>query len=229
MPAAQIDALSLAPVIEFEPGRYKREKRDFPRVSRAEAPDEWQRYWLACLADAGIAELLPIGAGGWLVPASTITRPETLRRLIDASLSTCGLEAERLPDALGGSPLDKRLSALDGGFVIASQGSTLAEPACCGDLGDLVGFRGALMFDDGEWRPIWTGHDGASVAARRGGLELRIDAAEYALSPGLLAAAVGAASQELDALEARILSVAREMVPPGLADELARCLVGRPA
>jgi hypothetical protein len=90
-----------------------------------------------------------------------------------------------------------------------------------------IGAAAGLTFDEDEWRPIWTGHDGAALTARRGGLELRIDAAEYELSPGLLAAAVDAASKELDALEERLLSVARGMVPEALADQLASCLVGR--
>jgi hypothetical protein len=222
-----LEALSLSPVIEFEPGRYQREGRAYPRVSSQEGPDAWQHYWLVSLSDAGIDELMPIRTASWLVATATLTRPATLHRLIERTLAACDLQAERLPDALDGSPLHECLSPLDGGFVIGSRGRSLAEPACCGDLGNLAGFRDALKLDDDGWHPIWTGHDGALVEARRGGLELRIDTVEYELSRGLLAAAINVASAELDAFERRLLSVAREIVPVGLSDDLARCLVGR--
>jgi hypothetical protein len=227
VPGTPIDALSLVPVVEFEPGRYRRAERDYPLASTREEPDARQRYWLACLADVGIDDLAPIYPGAWLVSASEIASHATLRRLIEVTLAIHDLEVERLPDALEGLSLHERLSALDGGFVIASRDGPLAEPACCADLGGLAGFRAALEYDDDEWRPIWTGHDGAAVALRRGGLELQIDAVEYELSPGLFAAAIDNASKELDAFEARLSSVAQTMVPEELAAPLARCFVGR--
>jgi hypothetical protein len=148
--------------------------------------------------------------------------------LLEATLAMFGLEGAELPGALEGLPLEERGSALNGGFVIADRGRTLAEPACCADLGDLVEFRDALGFEGDEWRTLWTGRSGVLVEARRGGLQLRIGGDEYDVLPGHLAAAIDGAWRELDGLEARLAAVAGEMVPRELAGPLARCLVGRP-
>jgi hypothetical protein len=191
MNAEILDTLTLLPVVEFEPARYARRARSFPKVSRKEDPSGWQAYWLACLADAGITDLLPVHPGSWLVSSARLETVFTLRRLIEMALARCELPVERLSEALQseelkGGPLSEWLAPLDGGCLVTSRGLTLAEPSCCSDIGDLAEWRAGVEDESDVWHSIWTGHDGVSVSTRNGGRGLRLDSTEYELSAGLL-------------------------------------------
>jgi hypothetical protein len=227
MHAEILDRLTLSPVVEFAPRRYAQRERPYPNVCAEEDPMGWQAYWLACLADAGITELLPICPGSWLVSTARLESGPTIQRLLEANLAISGLAAERLPDALDGHPLVECVSPLDGGYVLSSGERTLAEPACCGDLGNLAEWRAGLEDESGDWHSIWTGHDGVTVSTRSGGLGLRLDSTEYRLHPGILAAAIDEAGGEVRRFEARVRRAATGLVPNLLVEELARCLVKR--
>jgi hypothetical protein len=151
MHAELLDSLTLSPVVEFEPAKYAREERPYPNVSAIEDPIGWQAYWLACLADAGITDLVPIRPGSWLVSTARLESVPTLRRLLEAAPAACRLAAEGLTEALEGRPLAEWVGPLDGGYVVSSGGLTLAEPACCGDLGNLADWRAGLEDESDDW------------------------------------------------------------------------------
>ncbi len=229
MKAVSLDTLTLLPVVEFEPACYTRATRSSPKVSSKEDPSGWHAYWLACLGDAGITELVPIHPGSWLVSTERLETVVTLRRLIEVALAKCELPVEGLSealqsDALQGSPLSEWLGPLSGGCVLTSGGLTLAEPSCCGDIAVLAEWQAGV--DDGSdaWHSIWTGHGGVSVSTRNGGRGLRLDTTEYELSDGLLRTAIEAAGHEVSRFEARLRHAAMGLISDALVEELATCL-----
>jgi hypothetical protein len=229
MNAQILDTLTLLPVVELEPASYARATRSSPMVSHREDPSGWQAYWLACLADAGITDLVSIHPGSWLVSTARLGTVLTLRRLIEVALAKCELPVEGLSEALEseelrGSPLSEWLGPLSGGCVVISGGLTLAEPSCCGDIGDLAGWRAGVEDESDAWHSIWTGHGGVSVSTRNAGRGLRLDSTEYELRAGLLRAAIDEASQEVSRFEARLRHAATGLVPAALVEELVICL-----
>jgi hypothetical protein len=47
--------------------------RPFPCGLHRDQPQEWHRYWLESLAEAGITGLVPVQDGSWHVPTSGFT------------------------------------------------------------------------------------------------------------------------------------------------------------
>jgi len=59
--------------------------RLLPAGSATENPENWNSYWVECLADSGITGLANI-EHSWLVPIEEITDPDTIRQYLTAEI-----------------------------------------------------------------------------------------------------------------------------------------------
>ncbi len=141
------------PVIEFAPGDYSNGSRGCPDVSSAENRVAWIRYWKESLADSGIEELEPHGGDSWFVPIAQITRPNTIRKLLEAHF-----EGEKP------SSLDE-VGALAGGYFLTTPSGEIA-PGCCGDLSNIGDWAEAANHEEETWAMVWIGHPWTHAASK---------------------------------------------------------------
>src|SRR5438128_2733639 len=123
-PLTVLRDIELVPVLELEPWKFATQERNSPNSSRREVPGEWHRYWLDCLADAGIADLEPLQAGSMHVPArQLVNKPAVLEKLLAFFVNEWGgPEVFSDPD---------QKPVFGGGLALCSGGQVLAEPTCC--------------------------------------------------------------------------------------------------
>src|SRR5262245_41267981 len=117
-------------------------------------PEEWYCYWLESLADSGITGLMPIYRGSWHVPTSEFTDLALLRRVLEVTF-------QNLSEA--GLSVDLECMPLLGGIALRCQSQVLVEPGCCGDLGDISGWRRVVSYRRAAWWPLPMGHPSSSV------------------------------------------------------------------
>lgn len=191
-----LEAVELIPAVELEPWAFAAPGRPAPAGTGRDVPDEWTRYWVDSLADAGVVGLAPLRPGSRHVPVAAFTSPVVLGRYLDAVVRGWGG-----PDALTGP--DAR-PVLDGGLALRSGGDVLVEPACCGDLGNLSEWRQAVGYRQPGWKMVWVGHPWASVRFAAGRLVLSdphesdAPAARWSIAPDDLGRAVAAAEAVLE-------------------------------
>lgn len=212
----RLTELAFDPVVELTPWAFSPD-RPTPAGPSAQRPDDWYRYWLLCLADAGVTGLEPIRPGSMFVPTRSLADPATLGRVVRV------WSGEDLP------PTPETASALYGGLAASSRGTDLFGPACCGDLKDWAEWRDVAGLTGAGWRIVWIGHPWVSVRPAGGDLLLTEphegDAPEprWVVNRGLVAAAADRAREELEAFAGR-LAVALGDVPD--AGPVARILAG---
>ena len=222
-----LEAFELVPVIELEPGRFSTRERPLPPGAGREVPAEWDRYWLDSLADSGVTGLSPLRPASWLVTVRQLTSPVTLGRVLSALVrSWAGPEGLSNPD---GRPV------LDGGLALCRGGEVLVAPTCCGDLGNLSEWRGAVDYRQPEWKMVWIGHPWVSVRFAAGRLvfsdlhESGPPVARWAVGPEEFGRAVSAAEAELEDFARRLEPVVASLGGLQAPAMIARHLAGLPA
>src|SRR5262245_57991904 len=166
-------------------------------------PEEWYCYWLESLADSGITGLIPIYRGSWHVPTREFTDPAVLRRVLEVTF-------QNLSEA--GFTVDLECMPLLGGIALRCQAHVLVEPGCCGDLGDVVGWRRAVSYRGPEWQSLSNGHPWVSVRYDAPRLilsephEMQAPTARWAVGPDQLHAAVVPAEVGLERFAGQITS-----------------------
>jgi hypothetical protein len=190
-----LDDIELIPVLKFEPFQFAAEGRSSPSGIYEDMPEEWYRYWLESLADSGITGLTPVYRGSWHVPTREFTDLALLRRVLEVIF-------QYLSEA--GFSIDLECMPLLGGLALREQSQVLIEPGCCGDLGDIAGWRRAVGYREAKWKNVSNGHPWVSV--RYDGPRLIISGPHqgepptprWAVHPDQLQFAVVAAEVELD-------------------------------
>lgn len=199
---------TLIPVIEFAPGNYATQERNFPEY---EDRMGWDNYWRRSLADVEIVELEPIQQASWFVATSQLTLHSTLQTMLEVQFEEVDeWDIEEIPP-------------LPGGYVLRQDEETLLEPGCCGDLGDLREWRDACESREAQWQVVWIGHPWTHVSAvgerlaflepseesspKKANVILRVERQD-------LAKAIETASQEVKALAERLIPIVAELVPP---------------
>lgn len=192
----------MALVVELEPGCYATEPRPLPETADWR---DWQRYWAACLADAGIESAAPIRPGGWMVRVDTLGR-DALPIVVRGTLAGAGIPG--FPDDNGEIEPDpgERIGALDGGVALFDGDALVIEPRCCGDLGNVAEWREALTDTSGDWSDLWIGHPWPMTRIAGGFFEIR--APEEA---GDVAVARDALLADLEIVEARQRQLALQL------------------
>ena len=219
-----LKSIVLEPVVELEPGRFAVQQRATPTLSGEEAPGDWDRYWTACLADAGIVGLRPLRPGSWHVRTLHLTDIAVLERIIRGLLPMWGGT-----EALSGPHADPVLS---GGCALVSEGNVVIEPMCCGDLGNVDDWREAAEYRGSEWQMLWIGHPWLSVRFDRRNLilsephESEAPVARHAVSPEVLAPAVEVAVAALEDFSHRVTAAVEPIVGGALAPRLGPQLTG---
>lgn len=217
----RVTRLELVPVVEVPAWAFS--ERPMPEGPSRDHRDAWARYWLECLADAGVIGLLPIERGSMHVATSEFTDPvqigQVLRRLV-------GPETLTDPEAA---------SALYGGIAVESGDHVLTEPHCCGDLADWTEWRSVVTHREAAWKIVWTGHPWLSARGEGDDLILssphESDAPEprWVLDRGLIPPAVDAAVAELESFASRIAAALLDADGNGShAVRIARILAGLP-
>jgi len=214
-----LENVELIPVVKLEPFRFAAEGRSAPSGIYEDMPEEWYRYWLVSLADSGITGLTPVERGSWHVPTSEFTDPELLGRVLE-------LIFQQLSEA--GFSIDLECLPLDGGLALRCRSqNALIEPGCCGDLGNVAGWRNAVGYRQGEWHPLWIGHPSLSTLYRAPRLiissphDAEDPTSRWAVCPDQLQVAIEGAEIELERFAGRIA----EALPP--AYEADPHLLGR--
>jgi hypothetical protein len=213
--------LELVPVVEVRAWAFS--ERVTPQGPSRSHREMWHRYWLDCLADAGITGLQPIEPGSMHVAASTFADPGKLRQVLQRLL-----EPEALTDP-------EAASSLDGGVALVSDGRILTVPNCCSDLDDWTEWQ-PVANDDANWRILWIGHPWLSIRAEGSDLVLskphESDAPEprWVFERELVAPAVEAAVAELESFANYLATALLDSAGNGPhANRIARTLAGLPA
>jgi hypothetical protein len=217
--------ISLIPVIEFEPASYSKRTRESPSVTSRDDPQAWELYWRESLEDSGIDELHPHRAGGWYVPVTELTRPSTLRALLDVAFDKVNATLEN------DLPMDE-LPMLPGGYVLGD-GRGEIEPGCCSDFSNIDSWREAVAWRSREWKMVWVGHPWTYVSAEGDTLRFlqpseddRPKATDIHLSVprGDLVAAIPVAVTLVETLAERLRSIVAECHPASVSAEIVGVL-----
>lgn len=217
-----MSALLFTPVVELDPGLFRRAEHPYPGVSGTEDPAGWRDYWIRCLADAGISGLAPL-PGTEHVPVDQLTDPDHLRAICQAELSRA--EEGEGPDV---SP-----SPLSGGLAIFVYGSLRVVPQCCSQLDTWTEWQAQLTEADDKWSQVWIGHPWLSVRGAGEHIEVSqlhetedAPVIEFSLDRSECLAALNVARTELAALARRLEPVLEELIDPAHATTVAATLSG---
>lgn len=212
--------LELVPVVEVTAWSFS--ERPMPEGPSRAHPDAWLRYWLDCLADAGVTGLSPIKPGSMNVAVGQFTNLGNLARILDRIV---GSEALVAPDGPG---------ALSGGFAVVTGGRVLIEPNCCCDLANWKDWQRAADCRETQWEMLWIGHPWLSV--RSVGDDLILSKPHESSEPvpawifdrNLIAPALATARSELECFAQRLAQslLAAGNVPDAVG--VARTLAGLP-
>jgi len=147
--------VALVPVLEVAPWQFS--ERERPPGPAREHRQAWHDYFVACLRDAGMTGVEPIQPGSFFVRAPALLHHPLLAHLVRGCLTESGIPG--FPDGDGSQEEtpDERVAALDGGYALFSDATLVLEPGCCGDLGNLAEWEGALAARAPEAN-IWIGH-----------------------------------------------------------------------
>ena len=223
-PPVVLESVELVPVLEVEPQRFATRDRAWPPGSRYELPDEWHRYWLDSLADAGVVGLEPLAPGSDHVPTAALAAPvlETVLRAVIGHWS--GVETLSDPD---GDPV------LNGGLALRRPGGpVLVEPGCCSDLRTLSDWREAAGYRGAGWKVVWIGHPWVSVRYQEPWLVLsqrhegEDPADRWAVRSDELRRAVAAAGAELGRFVACLAALLPALGYREAPEPMARRLAG---
>jgi hypothetical protein len=219
-----LEHFSLVPVVELSPMRYGNADRPAPARLGVEVPDQWDRYWLDSMADAGITGLTPLRPASWHVSAAQLTDAVTLEAIIKHT-SEHGEWVEAVADP-------EWAPVLSGGLALCRGAEVLIEPMCCGDLANISDWRKAAMHRGGDWQMLWIGHPWLSVRFEDGWLVISEPHEDdppvphLKVRPEALHLAVTEAEAELEALAGRFRPVLHELLGPERSLRLARTLAG---
>ena len=139
------------PVLEFDPGLFRRQDHPFPDATFDEDPQGWQSYRVLCWADAGIHAL------------KTYRNSEFVRlEDIDEPLLWTFLNNHlELNDT---DPFDmEQVSGLPGGCLLELDDGAMIQPRCCGALEDWHNWAEACETPLNESCELWIGHPQLSV------------------------------------------------------------------
>lgn len=217
----------LVPVIEMDPTDYGGIDRPLPVDWTA---DGYLNYWYACLADAGIEGLKPVGF--CCVPMEQFTSVHVLERLIHA----CRFEDDSdSPENSFDRFLDpeEHLIAFSGGYALSLDDRIVCTPRCCADLANIEEWQMAADYRLTDWKMIWIGHPWIDVRYD-GDCLVFIDPTEnegqgewigeISIAPDLLQQAIDQAKQSVRDFYRRLLPVVERLVPSGKAVQIARIL-----
>jgi hypothetical protein len=221
-----LDAIKLVPVIELTPGTFSTRERLLPAGSGRDMPEEWDRYWLDCLADSDVVGLTPLRPSSWMVPTRQLTDMAVLSRILSIMIREWGG-----PEAFPG-PDSKPV--LDGGLALCSGDEVLVAPICCCDLGNVSERRDAVVYRQLDWKMVWIGHPWLSVRFNGSQLEFSephesdSPVAKWTVSPEKLGRAVSVAEAELEAFARRLESVVASLGGNNDHASVARSWAGCP-
>lgn len=216
--------IELVPVLELDPWSFSTPDRPRPSGSIPETPEEWSRFWLDCLADAGIHGLAQLHPGSWHVPVRDLDNGETLLKMLRTAVG----DGQSI-----GAPIEPvGVPILDGGLALFNEGRLLVAPTCCSDLGNISEWRSAAGYRESEWRTLWIGHPWLSV--RYEGRLLVISephdsdkpSGRWVVEPGVLGRAVDAAEVKLEGFARRLAGAVAHIGAEDRAERLARRLAG---
>jgi hypothetical protein len=221
----RLNAIELVPLVELSPLQFATKQRETPNGSSAELPDEWHRYWVDSLGDAGVVGVAPLYPGSWHVATTELSAPETIRRVIEVTFRDEG--------GIGIFADPELERPLSGGIALFRRRRELViEPTCCTDLGDLHHWRKAAVYRGDEWETLWIGHPWVSMRYESPWLILSDlheggePSARWAVRPEDVGGAVTEAEAELLRFATRVADVLPEMGWGGDADRAARKIVG---
>lgn len=138
LPVIEVSTPVLVPTIEFEPFVFQ----------VGDEPPAGEEYWSESLAQSDVF-VDPIQPGLWLVPISGILEVECLSPI----LKDCMVDEES-----GELFALEEVTPLSGGPSLCEADSVLVTPNCCGDLGDIHGWRSAALESSVDRAMLWGGH-----------------------------------------------------------------------
>lgn len=215
--------VELVPVLELEPMKFALGEYPSPAGTGPDMPEAWHRYWLDCLADAGITGLEPLRPASWHVPTRRLADPALLHQFLKVTVGEWGG-----PD-LFTDPDCKPV--LDGGLALLTGTEVIVEPTCCVDLGSLADWRQASAYRERDWQMLWIGHPWLSVRFEAPWLilsdlhESDTPTGRWAVNADDLERAIAVAEEELDSFAVRMQPVL-EAMGVGEVERNARRLAG---
>lgn len=126
--------IKLIPVLELQPADFSKTKRESPKKSVLEMPQEWKNYNRNCYNDSGLNNIKPIQELSWLFKIDYLSNQELkiiLKELIDGTVEHFDSIDEILNDPIEYAPL------IPGGYLFVVDNEIKSEPGCCCGLEDI--------------------------------------------------------------------------------------------
>lgn len=138
--------MKLIIAIEISPYNYTDKTYEYPKKRKKDAPNEWGEFWLKCISDSQLQNLIPIEIGSYLVDVEGIGEEE-LRTIIKKEIEDVDL-----------TDFEEQLIAFYGGIVVTKDDKILIEPMCCGDLRNTSEWGTIIEEEHIDWQHLWIGH-----------------------------------------------------------------------
>lgn len=132
--------------LELSPYDYAPDMYESPKQSIAEAAEDWNTFWLKCIANKGLGHLVALQKGTYLVDIDTLGETE-LEVILRQTLE------EVLPEEW-----DEHLYMMCGGVCLFEQDILVLAPSCCGDMNSLSDWDEILDHASDTWTELWIGH-----------------------------------------------------------------------
>ena len=126
--------IKLIPVLELQPANFSKIKRESPKKSYLDAPQEWINYNQSCYNDSGLKNIKPIQQLSWLFKIDSLSNQELkiiVKGLIDRTVENFDSIDEILNDPIEYAPL------IPGGYLFVVNNKIKSEPSCCCGLEDI--------------------------------------------------------------------------------------------
>lgn len=138
--------LELINTIEINPYDYSISEYESPNGSSKDLPNEWDKFWRKCLSDRNLQNLKSIRKGSYLVDVSSIKESELIE-IIKSELKDVDID-----------DFEEQVGQICGGIVIRIDNEYPIEPSCCGDIGNINGWKEIIGNSNKDWQQLWIGH-----------------------------------------------------------------------
>jgi hypothetical protein len=216
--------MRLIPVVELSPELFRAHDHPFSAQNTEDAPAAWDRYYQACLADAGISGVT-LFPGTCLVPVSSLTESGVMEALVIHNAEASGY-------ALANWDADN-VGPLNGGYILLLDDGTTILPTCCGDLDNIREWEKAAAHNSSDEEQIWIGHPWLMVSAQGDYLHFHWSEAdalpemgEFEVIRQQLQQAIDVAYHAVSAFRERLLSTLGYLHTRN-PEELAQLLISR--
>ena len=90
-----MNKVRFVPVIEVEPGDFRKTDIPLPNGTASENPNGWDKYWRKSLSESKIENIDPYQLGSWLVPLKQLlSKPKTLSLVLKNKLDYMAVHKE---------------------------------------------------------------------------------------------------------------------------------------